>query len=448
MLKFLRTFIPTPLFRLLQPVYHRLLSFAAGMFYGFPSRGLVVIGVTGTNGKSTVVEMLHEIFSSAGHNVASLSSIRFKIGDEVVENQFKMTMPGRFFVQQFLSDAKKKGITHVILEVTSEGIKQFRHKHIQFSAAVITNLSPEHIESHGGFEKYKRAKGELFRALGPQGITIVNAEDEHSEYFLSFPAAKKYAYSLKQEFVGQNPVTPHGIHELIVPESFEVGAEEIHLSFKNWDARAQLKGRFNAENMMAAIAVAFAFSVPPKSIQKAFREFKGVPGRMEEIQKTPFRVIVDYAFTPNALRQVYETLKKEHARLICVLGAAGGGRDRWKRPELGNIAGEYCAEVIITNEDPYEEDPRSIMEDVKRGTEARTQLAKIIEDRREAIREALKHARIGDAVVITGKGSESAIAVRGGKRIPWDDRTVAHEELQALMNAKRGINPVTSAIVE
>lgn len=442
MIRFLKKIIPAPLFRLTQPVYHYLLSLAAGIFYGFPGNSVVIIGVTGTNGKSTVVEMLHEIFSAAGYNVASLSSIRFKIGDEVVLNQFKMTMPGRFFVQQFLSKSRKKGITHVILEVTSEGIKQFRHKHILFSAAVITNLTPEHIESHGGFEKYKRAKGKLFRALGASGIAIVNAADPHAEYFLSFPAAKKYAYSLKQEFMGLVPVKPAGADEVVAPEHYEVGVDEIRLMFEKWEAAAPLRGRFNAENMMAAVTTALAFGVPTKKIQKGFQEFKGVPGRMEEIQKIPFRVIVDYAFTPNALRQVYETLKKEHARLICVLGAAGGGRDRWKRQELGNIAGEYCAEVIITNEDPYEEDPRSIMEDVKKGTEPRTQLAKIIEDRREAIREALKNARAGDAVIVTGKGSESAIAVRGGKTIPWDDRAVAREELQALWNAKRGINPV------
>ena len=432
----LKRVIPKPVFRFFQPVYHWLLAFCGAVLYGFPSRGLTIIGVTGTNGKSTVVEMLHELFSAAGHKTASLSSVRFKIGDKEIENRFKMTMPGRFFVQKFLADAKKSGATHVILEVTSEGIKQFRHKYINFAAVVLTNLTPEHIEAHGGFENYKKAKGELFCALRGRGISVVNLDDKNADYFLSFPARGRIGYSLEQNQGSR--IKGQGLSRAISPARYEVNERGITLYFSDgWEVSTPLKGKFNAENMLAAIAVGEQFGVSHDVMQKVFAEFHGVPGRMEEIQDGEIRVIVDYAFTPNALRQVYETLRqgtrnKGQGKLICVFGAAGGGRDKWKRPELGKIAGEYCDHVIITNEDPYDENPRQIMEDVARGAALRSAPYEIIEDRCLAIRGALEDGRPGDTVVITGKGCESAIAVAHGKKIPWDDRQVVREELARL----------------
>ncbi|MBI3627790.1 MAG: UDP-N-acetylmuramyl-tripeptide synthetase [Candidatus Sungbacteria bacterium] len=442
----LKKIIPEPIFRFFQPMYHRLLAGCAAAYYGFPARGLVVIGVTGTNGKSTVVEMVHEIFAHAGISVGSLSSVRFKIKNDDIPNQFKMTLPGRFVVQQFLSDAKKAGATHVILEVTSEGVKQFRHWYIPFAAAVLTNLTPEHIEAHGGFENYKKAKGELFKALGGTGISVVNLAERQANYFLSFPAARKIGYALDKKIFSAKT------SQIIAPSNFYITKEGITLYFKEgWGVEAPLHGRFNAENMLAAIATALQFDISHETIRETFENFRGVPGRMEEMQKEPFRVIVDYAFTPNALRQVYQTLLgnreqgMENTRrnlmpdahsplseLICVLGAAGGGRDRWKRPELGKIAGEYCREVIITNEDPYDEDPRSIMHDVEKGVLMRNAHHEIIEDRRLAIRDALESARPGDVVIITGKGSETTMAVAGGKKIDWNEREIVREELKRI----------------
>ncbi|OHA01735.1 MAG: hypothetical protein A3C12_01220 [Candidatus Sungbacteria bacterium RIFCSPHIGHO2_02_FULL_49_20] len=463
---FLRRYvIPRPVFEFFQPAYHWALALLGALAYDFPSRGLIVIGVTGTNGKSTTVEMLDALFTAAGFKTASLSSIRFKIGEKVIDNRFKMTMPGRFFVQKFLHDAKRAGATHVILEITSEGIKQSRHKYINFAAAVLTNLTPEHIEAHGGFENYKKAKGELFKALDGRGISVVNLADANVEYFLGFPAGEYIGYALEasdkrqatrdktqgtsdkgQETGNKKQEARSGKQELriIAPVNYEVNELGVRLHFSDdWEVFAPLKGKFNAENMLAAIAVGEVFGISHEAMRKTFANFRGVPGRMEEIQKEPFRAIVDYAFTPNALRQVYATLsgrdkgqevRSKDSKLICVLGAAGGGRDKWKRLELGKIAGEYCSQVIITNEDPYDENPRSIMEDVRRGTEMRDATYEIIEDRRLAIRNAIEAAKPGDTVVITGKGSESSIAAAGGRRIPWDDRAVVREEL-----ARRGL---------
>ena len=193
----------------------------------------------------------------------------------------------------------------------------------------------------------------------------------------------------------------------------------------------KLLGTFNVSNALAAIAVARAEGVSLEVCKKALEEMPVVPGRMEEVISSPFRVVVDYAFTPAALEKVYKTLKPVSGKLLCVLGAAGGGRDALKRPVLGKIASESCDIVIITDEDPYEEDPEKIMDEVIAGTKGK---AEKVVDRRQAIARALGLAKAGDTIVVTGKGSEDSIAVKGGKKIPWDDRKIVGEEWTKLNN--------------
>ncbi|MDO8474087.1 MAG: UDP-N-acetylmuramoyl-L-alanyl-D-glutamate--2,6-diaminopimelate ligase [bacterium] len=408
--------------------YHFGLAFLGALLYGFPSRGMIVIGVTGTNGKSTTVDMLSRIFQEAGLKTASLSSIRFQILDKEWRNTMKMTMPGRFVIQQFLRQAKDAGCTHVVLEVTSEGILQHRHRFINFHTAVFTNLSPEHIERHGSFENYKRTKGKLFAAA--KEIHVLNADDEHVSYFLSFPSKKLYLYGSSSEFsLRFTPFAEWGPTRLQKIQSSPVVENENGVSFQVDDTNFHLKllGEFNAYNALAAIAVARSQGISLQVCSKALEKMVVVPGRMETVVQKPFRVVVDYAFTPAALEKVYQTLKPKKGKLICVLGAAGGGRDRWKRPVLGKIAATYCDRVVITNEDPYEEDPEKIIHEVYEGTKGR---GEIILDRREAIRTALSQAKPGDVVIITGKGSEDSIAIKGGRKIPWDDRGVVREEMQ------------------
>ncbi|MBC7073868.1 UDP-N-acetylmuramoyl-L-alanyl-D-glutamate--2,6-diaminopimelate ligase, partial [Candidatus Parcubacteria bacterium] len=295
--------------------------------------------------------------------------------------------------------AVKEGCQFAILEVTSEGIKQFRHCFLNFKVAVFTNLSPEHIEAHGSFEKYREAKLKLF--LATKEIHVINCEDENAKYFLEIPAKKKITF----------------------------GLEKGDFNLKNTNLKINLPGNFNLYNALAAFSVAMALGIDEKMAKIALEEFRGIPGRMEKVISQPFKVIVDYAFTPNALEKVYQTLKPKSSRLICVLGACGGGRDKWKRPILGEIAAKYCNEVIVTNEDPYDEDPLEIIEQVAAGTKGK---AKKILDRREAIREALKIAKSGDTIVITGKGCEPSICLAKGKKIPWDDRKVVKEEFEKL----------------
>jgi len=393
-------------------IYHYLWALVGAVVYGFPARKLIVVGVTGTNGKSTVVSLISEILESAPTQgrgkVASFSSVRFKIGEKEWKNMLKMTMPGRMKIQKFLKQAVKAGCKYAVLEITSEGIKQYRHKFIDFDGVVFTNLTKEHIEAHKGFENYKKAKGKLFIAIRKSRkknkFIVLNADDKHSEYFSKLAGnVKKYYYSLKD-------------------------LEKINLQIS-------LPGEFNIYNALAAFCVGIACDLPQDRILDVLRHAKGIPGRMELVIDKPFRVFVDYAHTPDALEKVYRTLGKG---LICVFGSCGGGRDKWRRPEMGKIADNYCKEIILTNEDPYDENPTSIIEEISAGfSQIRNSkfeirnLYKII-DRREAINKALSLARNNDTVIITGKGCEPWICVENNKKIAWDDREVVREEFKKI----------------
>ena len=378
----LKKFIPGFLLK----VYHYCLALLGAFFYRFPSKEITVVGVTGTSGKSTVVGLTSHILERAGFKIASLSSVKFKIGNKEQKNTLKMTMPGRFKIQRFIRNSVKAGCKYAVLEVTSEGIKQYRHKFIDFKIAVLTNLSKEHIESHKGFENYKRAKAKLFKVC--KDTHVINKDDRNSDYFWQIPAKNKIGFS-KNEF--------------------------SNFSLEN----ISLPGEFNKYNMLASIKIVQALGID--NYQEAIQSFKGIEGRMEIVSRNPL-IIVDYAHTPEQLKKVYETLKSY--KLICVLGSCGGGRDKWKRPVMGKIAKEYCSKAIITNEDPYDEDPMEIINQVAGDTGAE----KIL-DRKEAIKKALSLYEPGSSVIITGKGSEPWMVIKRGKKIPWDDREIVRAEL-------------------
>lgn len=399
-LAFIKKFVPKPVFIFFQPFYHLCLAYLAAAVYGFPARKLKIVGVTGTNGKSTVVHLISSILEEAGEKTASVSSLRFRINKKEEKNNLKMTMPGRFKLQKFLREAVEAGCKYGIIEITSEGLKQHRHVGIDFYMAVLTNVTPEHIESHGTFEKYRAAKALLFEKAK---MHVLNGEDPSINYFLKIPAQNRIIYS-KKDF-------PPGIH-------------------------LKLLGDFNLENAVAAYHAAKLLGIEFDAIKRALESAEGVPGRLEFVQKMPFPVVVDYAHTPDALEKVYTALSHTaygvRQKMICVLGSAGGGRDRWKRPEMGRIAAKFCDEVILTNEDPYDEDPEAILTDVEWGVGEKGKLQKIL-DRREAIREAIKSAKAGDIVIITGKGAEPWLMGPNGTKIPWDDREVAREELKSIL---------------
>lgn len=411
---------------------HWFIALAAAVKNKFPSRELVVIGVTGTNGKSTVVQLLHDILTGFGLRVASTSSIRFRLGEKEEANKLKMTMPGRFALQNFLRRAAAAGCQYAILEVTSEGLKQHRAAFISFDAVVFTNLRAEHLESHGSFEKYRLAKGLLFEKLkNKKGkikkISVVNLDDPSAYYYAAFEAEEKVGYGLLKEN-GRDNVKKH-----LVPQDIKFSAEGTEFVLEGEKYASPLLGDFNLYNTLAAISLARALEIPSKTIAAAVKNFKGAPGRLELVQEKPFRVGVDYAHTPDALESVYRVAKSfwvgNGRKLIGILGATGGGRDKWKRPQMGAIAERFCDEIILTDEDPYAEDPEKIVHDIAVGIKEK-KYQKIM-DRRLAIREALSLAKIGDAVLITGKGAEKTMMTQFGP-IPWDERAVVLEELEKL----------------
>lgn len=409
---FVRKLIPKSVINL----YHLSVAFLSALRYGFPGRKIKVIGVTGTNGKSTVINITCKILEAAGYKVAALTSITFKIGNIEKVNTLKMTMPGRFVINKFLNDAVTAKCDYAIIETTSEGVEQNRHKFINYKTALITTLNPEHIESHGSFENYKRAKGKFF--AGVKGTHIINVDGKHMEYFLSFPAQRIITYGIdnKADIKGEN---------------IFVDYEGSSFKVDNHDFDLKILCSFNIYNALAAIAIARSENVSWEDCQKGIKEVGQIAGRMEKITGKPFKVFVDYAFIPVALEKVYEFVKPKTGKLITVLGACGGGRDKWKRSVLGGIADQYGDVVIVTNEDPYDEKPEDIIDAVSVGVKNKDKLFKIL-NRREAINKALVLAKEGDVVVITGKGCEPWICWEDGRKEAWDDRRIVKEELAKL----------------
>lgn len=417
----MKKFIPS----FLLSIYHWAWALSAALVYRFPSRKIVVIGITGTNGKSTVVHLTHEIFKEAGYKVASLSSIRFIVDDQEEKNMLKMTMPGRLFVQRFLRRAVDAHCDVAILEVTSEGIKQFRHAFIDFDTAALTNITPEHIESHGSFERYRATKLKLFQALAvspKRGKTIVlNGDDKAIDLFIQHKRSNAWIYGLRPSAWGK-----HGT--VVMPEHLTIHEDGIRFGYRGVECSLAMRGEFNVYNALCALSIALSRGIEPRFAAQAFEKNTQVPGRLERIIAPPlsvFSVIVDYAHTPDALEQVYKTLKKPNSRLVCVLGSAGGGRDKWKRAEMGKIADQWCDDIVLTNEDPYDEDPEHIMQEVARGITVKKPT--IVLDRKEGIAAAMKKAHADDTVIITGKGAEPWMVVAGGRKIPWDDREVVRD---------------------
>jgi UDP-N-acetylmuramoyl-L-alanyl-D-glutamate--2,6-diaminopimelate ligase len=417
----LKRVMPQFLLRKLRPIYHFSLAWLGSIVYRHPSRQLIVIAVTGTKGKSTVTELITHILKTDGKTVASLSTIQFKIGPTVTRNLYKMTMPGRFFVQKFLRDAVTAGCTHAVIEMTSEGAKQFRHRFIDLDALVFTNLTPEHIESHGSFEKYKAAKLELAHAvsLSPKRPRLIcaNIDDIQGTEFLDFPVEEKLPYTLAD-------LSLYSLQK----EGFSMVLDETTL-------RVPLVGLFNVYNTLAAITLTRAFGVSLATIDSALHTLPPIKGRVEHFKSSPEKsksitVIVDYAHTPDSLTQLYQAFKDQPK--VCVLGNTGGGRDTWKRPEMGRIAEQFCDHIILTNEDPYDENPRAIVEAMAKGISDKSKLS-IIMDRRLAIRTALEGAPQSGYVLISGKGTDPYIMGPHHSKQPWSDAVVVEEELAKMI---------------
>jgi UDP-N-acetylmuramoyl-L-alanyl-D-glutamate--2,6-diaminopimelate ligase len=407
----------TPAFIL--SAYHFALAFLAGLLYQFPSREIAVVAVTGTKGKSSTLEYLNAIAEAAGMKTALASTIRFKIGDDSKPNLLRQTQPGRFFLQSFLAKAVHNGCTIAFIEMTSEGARQHRHRFVHLDALAFINLAPEHIESHGSLEAYQDAKFELglqlARSKKRPRYMVSNADDAQGSRYLSLAVEHLVPFTLS------------------AAEPFEAGEHGGYFTFSGRKIEVRLPGEFSLKNALAAATLMDALGFPIDAITRGIGSLTKIPGRAEEIQEgQAFPVIVDYAHTPDSLRALYGAYGER--RKICVLGSTGGGRDLWKRPVMGEVADEFCDAIILTNEDPYDEDPQSIIEGIARGITKKT--PEIIMDRQKAIRRAFELARASDVVLITGKGTDPTIQLARGTSIPWSDADVAREELRKLQGAR------------
>lgn len=431
----LKKLVPEKIFGL----YHLLMAYSAALYYGFPSRDMIVIGITGTKGKTSSANFIWAALTAGGYKTGVVCTANIRIGEKEFLNSYHMTMPGRFALQKLLWQMKRAGCRVAIVETTSEGIKQSRHKGIIYDIAVFTNLFPEHLASHGGsFDEYKKTKGILFASLkhAPKIINgkpvetliIANYDSQEKNYFLNFSAGEKITYGAHQgaAFVAEHITnTDYGI-------SFTVQENHYHLN---------IPGVFNAYNAMPAIVIAQQFGISPQTIQKGFDTLRVIPGRMERIAEGQlFSVIVDYAHEKQSMTLALDAsraiAKNPSQKVIVLLGAEGGGRDKTKRAEMGEVAGKKADYIIVSNVDPYDDDSKEILENIARAAEISGKIRDknlfIIEDRREGIQKALSLAHEDDVVLITGKGAEQSMVIKG-KHIPWDDRVVVKEELQKLL---------------
>ena len=410
----------------------------ASAFYDYPSRKLIVIGITGTDGKTTTTNMVYQILKAAGLSVGMISTVNAVIGDETLDTGFHVTTPESPDIQRYLAQMVAAGLTHVVLETTSHGLVQQRVAEVDYDLAAVTNVTHEHLDYHRTYQGYLAAKGLLFEALaqskaGPKlvpPLAVLNKDDDSYPYLAELTQVKQLAYSVQGEA------------DLWADEIENTPSElrfRVHGPGKDFNIRTPLIGRYNVSNSLAALGVTvFGLKVPAKTAQKAFAAMPVVPGRMEAVTMgQDFLAIVDFAHTPNGIRQALRTARElTQGRLIAVFGSAGL-RDVEKRKMMPQVAIGIADEIFLTAEDPRTESLDGILADMAKGAER----AGGVEgktfwrepDRGMAIRRAVARAEKGDLVVVCGKGHEQSMCF-GTVEYPWDDRTALKAALAELLN--------------
>ena len=392
----------------------RAMGIAADEFFERPTEALEVAGVTGTNGKTTTAFLLYSILAAAGRRPGLLGTIESRVGGE--RRGALRTTPEAIDLQRSFREMLDGGDRSCAMEATSHGSELGRLDRVRFSALVFTNLTQDHLDFHGTIERYFDAKRRLFTETRPPAA--VNLGDAHGR-------------ELAQELEGHQRLLTFGFAEdaELKPENLEVGPRGARFTAAGIELDTRLRGRFNVENVLGAVAGARLLGIPDEAIAQGVKELRGVPGRFEAVDEgQPFTVLVDYAHTPDSLENVLRTARDlAHNRLICVFGC-GGDRDRGKRPLMGRIASELADLAIVTSDNPRSEEPEAIIGEIVAGAEADVDVEP---DRRDAIARAIEIAREGDVVVIAGKGHEQGQQF-GDAIVPFDDRDVAREALRRL----------------
>lgn len=414
------------------------LAHLAAGYYGYPAHKLIVLGVTGTDGKTTTANLLFQILKAAGIAVGMISTVNAVIGETELDTGFHVTTPDSPDIQRYLSMMVVAGITHVVLEATSHGLAQGRVEACDFDIAIITNITHEHLDYHGSYEAYRAAKSHLFTGLATstqkshrvQKTGILNRDDASYEYLSAMTPVAQLTYGLHP----RADVRAEGVEYLPKGLGFQVVSPKYA-----FPVNSRLVGDYNVSNCLAAIAAAVVvIGVSPAKAQSGIAAFKGVPGRMELIELgQSFTAIVDFAHTPNALRIALEAARKmTSGRVIAVFGSAGL-RDRDKRRMMAEASGELANLTILTAEDPRTESLEAILDEMaegvtsRRGVEGETFWR--IPDRGDAISFAVSQARPGDLVIACGKGHEQSMCF-GTQEYAWDDRTAMRAALAELLN--------------
>jgi UDP-N-acetylmuramoyl-L-alanyl-D-glutamate--2,6-diaminopimelate ligase len=444
MMRFLKTLLPQR--SALRLLWHRSKAFAAALLYGFPAKKLTIIGVTGTDGKTTTVGMTAHILHASGIPVGALSTAFFRIRDSVTWNATQKTSPSPFIIQKFLRRLVKARCTHAVLEYSSHGLVQGRGNWTWPAVAAITNTSFEHLDYHGSMEQYRRDKSLLFLMTRKEGAKVLHREDETYARFLKIPTTETLTYAQHPpEYFKEEAKTDEGrerflwvseahasvtgstafLHLLDPTDSSQTRKRELQLA---------IPGLFNLENAMCALSCALAVGITFDQACDALASFQGVPGRMERIEgPQSFSVFVDFTVTPASYDRTLHTLRAslEPGHKLLVLAGSCGDRMREKRPEVGRICSEYANIVVITNEDPYTEDPEVIINEVWSGIDQAKTQAHRISDRLEAMRFIFSKAEPGDIVLLCGKGSDTTMMTDKGQ-IPWNEREIARTLLASV----------------
>ena len=393
------------------------LALVADAWYGSPGRDLKLVGVTGTNGKTTVTTLLHELYTRLGYRAGLLSTVEVRIGSE--RRTATHTTPDALAIHANLAEMRDAGVDYVFMEVSSHAVHQRRTLGLDFDGAVFTNLSRDHLDYHGSFAEYINAKKGFFDGLKAGAFALVNADDRRGAVMVQNTRARVYRYSLRSNV---------DFHARLVgntPQGLQLDINGTEVFFK-------LLGRFNAYNLLAAYATATLLGAEAREVLVELSALRGAEGRMEHVGDPGGRItaLVDYAHTPDALRNVLETLRAllpEGHRLTCVVGA-GGDRDRGKRPEMARIAAELADQVILTSDNPRSESPEAILDEMENGlTPQLAGRVLRITDRRQAIRTAVRMGQ--EVILVAGKGHETYQEVKG-ERHPFDDR----QELANALN--------------
>ncbi|MFW5998591.1 MAG: UDP-N-acetylmuramoyl-L-alanyl-D-glutamate--2,6-diaminopimelate ligase [Bacillota bacterium] len=395
------------------------MSKMAALFYGYPLRKLQLIGITGTNGKTTTSYLIKSIIENAGFKTGLIGTINIIIGEERLPAT--RTTPESLDLYKYFSRMVKKGVTHVVMEVSSHALELERVKGMDFTIAVFTNISQDHLDFHNSLEAYLKAKSKLFQQVKENGYGIINIDDDKSDYIIKNTRGNVLTYSIENK-------------SDIQARKIKLDIKGVHFKtdyIKNINIK--LTGRFNVYNALAGITTGKALGLSKDNIKTGLEEMEGVPGRFELIDENQnFGVIVDYAHTPDGMENVLQTAREITNNNIIIVFGCGGDRDKGKRPLMGKIGikyGDYC---ILTSDNPRSEDPIDILKQIEAGINSQNKdLYEVIPDRKKAIFRAIEIAQKDDFVIIIGKGHET-YQIFKNKTIHFDDREVAREAISCL----------------